>query len=235
MSGGEFLSGMRTAVPSLIATAPFGLLVGAMAIENGLSVGQAVLMSTVLFAGASQLVGIELFAGGVAPWLVLLSIVAVNFRMLLYSAGITRHVARWSLPRRLFSFHFVTDAQFAEIERRVDSGESISYAWYLGMGLSFLVAWVLETWLGAVFGRLIENPMAFGFDFLVSIYFLGIVMSFRARPGWLPIVIASALGSLIAYRLIGSPWHILMGAAAGIAAGILRAPGEAPAQEPIDV
>ena len=41
-------------------------------------------------------------------------------------------------------------------------------------------------------------------------------MSFRSRPLWLPVVLASAAASIVAYRTIGSPWHVSAGAAAGI-------------------
>ncbi|MGO4836728.1 hypothetical protein AB4144_31225, partial [Rhizobiaceae sp. 2RAB30] len=47
--------------------------------------------------------------------------------------------------------------------------------------------------------------------------FLGLVMGFRRRPLWLPIVVASAIASVIAFRVVGSPWHVSIGALAGVA------------------
>ena len=41
-------------------------------------------------------------------------------------------------------------------------------------------------------------------------------MSFRKRSRWLPIVVASAVASMIAYKTIGSPWHVTVGALAGV-------------------
>ena len=67
-----------------------------------------------------------------------------------------------------------------------------------------------------MFGQLIPNTHALGIDFLLPIYFLGMVMGFRKRPLWLPVVIVSAIVSVIAYRTVGSPWHVSIGAAAGI-------------------
>jgi predicted branched-subunit amino acid permease len=63
---------------------------------------------------------------------------------------------------------------------------------------------------------MIPNPRALGLDFLLPIYFLGLVMGFRNRPLWLPIVIASAAASILAYKTIGSPWHVSVGAITGI-------------------
>jgi predicted branched-subunit amino acid permease len=70
---------------------------------------------------------------------------------------------------------------------------------------------------GAVFGKLIPDPHALGLDFLLPIYFLGLVMEFRGRPTWLPVVAVSAVASIAAYHFIGSPWHVSVGALAGIA------------------
>ena len=57
------------------------------------------------------------------------------------------------------------------------------------MGAPIWVTWVAETGLGAYFGKLIANAHALGLDFLLPIYFLGLVMSFRSRPLWLPVVL----------------------------------------------
>ena len=173
-----------------------------------MSVGETVLMSTVIYAGASQMVGIELFGKDIAPWVVVLSIFAVNFRHVLYSAAIGRHIGHWSTWQKAVGFFFLVDPQFAESERRAESGQAVGFAWYIGMALPIFVFWVFDTWVGAQFGALIPNPYAIGLDFLLPIYFLGMVMGFRKRPLWLPIVLASASVSILAHHFLSSPWHV---------------------------
>ncbi|TIU26868.1 MAG: branched-chain amino acid ABC transporter permease, partial [Mesorhizobium sp.] len=65
----DFWQGVRLSMPVVVAAAPFGLLFGAIAVDNGFSVLEASLMSAMVFGGASQMVGIELFGQHVAPWL----------------------------------------------------------------------------------------------------------------------------------------------------------------------
>jgi branched chain amino acid efflux pump len=216
----DFMSGARASVPIIIAVLPFGLLFGALAIDNGLSTFETVLMSAAVFGGASQMVGIELFGQKVAPWLIVLSIFAVNFRHVLYSAAFGRRIAAWPPLSKAVGFFLLTDPQFAETENRVEQGKPLSIAWYLGMGLPIWSCWVVEAGLGAYFGQLVPDPRAFGLDFLLPIYFLGLVMSFRKRPLWLPVVAVSAVASVVAYRLVGSPWDITVGALAGIAVAV---------------
>ncbi len=211
-----FWRGARLSVPVVVASAPFAILFGALAVDNGFSVAEATLMSATIYGGASQLVGIELFGHHVAPWLVVLSIFAVNFRHVLYSAAVGKHIDHWPLLNQAVGYFFLVDPQYAEAERKGENGEDVSFAWYMGMALPIYVFWVAESALGALFGRLIPDPHAIGLDFLLPIYFLGLVMSFRKRPRWLPIVIASAVASMIAYKTVGSPWHVSIGALAGV-------------------
>lgn len=212
----EFWQGVRLSVPVVVASAPFAILFGALAVDNGFSVAEATLMSATIYGGASQLVGIELFGQHVAPWLVVLSIFAVNFRHVLYSAAVGKRIDHWPMLKQAIGYFFLVDPQYAEAERKGESGQEVSFAWYMGMAMPIYVFWVAESALGALFGRLIPDPHAIGLDFLLPIYFLGLVMSFRKRPRWLPIVIASAAASMIAYKTVGSPWHVSIGAVAGV-------------------
>jgi predicted branched-subunit amino acid permease len=51
-------------------------------------------------------------------------------------------------------------------------------------------------------------------------------MGFRKRDNWGPIVIASGVVSIIAYKTIGSPWHVSIGALAGILVAVIVAKPE---------
>ncbi|OCW58558.1 AzlC family ABC transporter permease [Hoeflea olei] len=230
----DFLTGVRASVPIVAASAPFALLFGALAVDNGLSVGEAVLMSALLFAGASQMVGLELFSSGIAPWIIVFSVFAVNFRHVLYSAALGRRMGLMPGWRKAVAFFFLTDPQYASAETRADGGKPLSFAWYMGMAVPIYLFWVLGGFLGAVFGRLITDPEAIGLDALLPIYFLGLVLGFRQRSGWLPVVIASGLASIAAYHTVGSPWHVSLGALAGVIVAVLLPPvpdtaGSAPA------
>jgi predicted branched-subunit amino acid permease len=94
----------------------------------------------------------------------------------------------------------------------------------MGAGFTGYLVWVGTTVLGAIFGKLIPDTSAIGADFLLPIYFLGLMMDFRKRPLWLPVVAVSAVASIIAFRLVGSPWHVLLGAIAGVALAVILPP-----------
>lgn len=212
----EIRDAARRGLAIAIAAAPFGVLFGAVAVDNGLTIAEAALMSATLYAGASQLVGVELFDHHVAPWLVVLSIFAVNFRHVLYSAAIAPHIRHLSTWQKATGLFLLTDPQFAETERRADAGVRVSYVWFLVLGLTVYVPWFFLTVLGGFLGNLIGDPKAIGIDVLLPIYFMGLVLGFRSRANWLPVVLASAAGSILALHVVGSPWHVSLGALAGI-------------------
>lgn len=224
MNNSEFTEGLRGAFPVMASAAPFAILFGAVAVANGQTVAEATLMSAIVFAGASQLVGIELFGHKVQPWLIVLSVLAVNFRHILYSAALTKHIRHFSPLQKMLGFHLLTDPQFAQSVQRAESGRSLSFAWYLGFGAMIFVPWVTLSAVGALSGRLIGNPRDIGIDVLLPIYFMVLMLSFRKSANFLPIVAVSGIASALAYEFVGSPWHVSIGALAGVALAALLAP-----------
>jgi 4-azaleucine resistance transporter AzlC len=218
----EFLRGLRDILPIMIATVPFGIVYGALAAKTGLSLGENVLMSALLYAGASQFVALQFWAHPLPFWTIFLSVLAVNLRHVLYSAAMGRKIGHWSAPARYFGFALLVDPTFALAELK--GGARLSAAYYFGIGVPLYVNWVVATAIGAVFGNLIADPEAIGFDFVVTAYFLFLVVSFAKRPNAVPVILASAAGSVLAYLTAGPPWHFAGGALAGmaVAAGLAR-------------
>ncbi|MFN7103678.1 MAG: AzlC family ABC transporter permease [Pseudorhizobium sp.] len=216
MNRSDFKQGLKGGAIIALSSAPFGVLFGAVAIDNGLSFLETLLMSATVYAGASQLVGIELFGQQVEPWLVVLSVFAVNFRHILYSAAIAKFIRHYTPLQKALAFFLLVDPQFAESVRRGESGQGVSASWYFGFGAVIYVSWSFSTMVGAWFGRMIGDPASIGIDILLPVYFLGMVLAFRSRWGFYPIVLASAIASVAAYHTVGSPWHVSIGAAAGV-------------------
>lgn len=110
---------------------------------------------------------------------------------------------------------FLSDPTFGAGEQRAER-QALSPAYYFGFGASIYPLWLLATTTGALMGNLITNPHALGMDMLLSLYFLSLLMGFRARANWLTVVLASGLVSALVFKTIGSPWHIIFGAIVGI-------------------
>lgn len=217
----ELRDGVRDTIPVIIAAAPFAAVYGAAAAAKGMSLFEIVLMSATVYAGASQFVAVDLLATPMPFWTIVLSVFAVNFRHILYSASLSRKMPLFTPAQKLIALAFMVDPQWAMAEKRI-SVRPLTKSYWFGAAGPLFVAWTGFSALGGLFGGLISDPAAVGFDFILPVYFLSILMSFRTGPNWLPVVAASACAALIAHATIGPPFHVAAGAFGGILFAAIR-------------
>ncbi|WP_232818323.1 AzlC family ABC transporter permease [Elioraea thermophila] len=89
MSRAGVVRGLRLAAPLTVGLVPFGLVVGVLA--QGLSALEQALMSALVFAGASQILALELWTDPAPIASAALAAAAVNLRFALMGP----HLAAW--------------------------------------------------------------------------------------------------------------------------------------------
>lgn len=211
----EFKDGVKASLPIVAAASPFGAVYGAAAVSQGMSFFETVFMSVAVFGGASQMVAVDLLATPLPFWTIVLSVFAVNFRHILYSASLGRKMHRFGPFQKALAFFVLIDPQWAISEKRILS-RPLTTGFYFGLAAPLWIVWLLSSAFGAVFGRFVTNPEAIAFDFILPLYFIALLMGFRERYGWLPVVLVSGSAALLAFSIIGPPWHVACGAFAGI-------------------
>jgi 4-azaleucine resistance transporter AzlC len=219
-SWSEFRDGLVELSPAMVAATPIALLYGAVATSKGLSPLEVALSSALVFAGGAQLAAIELWTNPVPIAALVLSTFLINARYILMSASLAPKVAHLPFAAKLLGFHVLADENWALAERRA-AHRRITSAYFFGMGAVFWVNWVLWSWAGTVLGPLLGDPRRFGADFAFTAIFIGLVAGFVTTRHHGIVVIASALAATSAYVAIGSPWHVLAGAFAGMAAAVI--------------
>lgn len=209
------VDGLRDALPILVAVLPFGAVFGTLAIEQGLSFGETMLASATIYAGASQYAMIDLLGQGVPAWSIVLAVFAINFRHVLYSASLGRRLTAFSSVQKALAFFLLVDPQFAAAELRAIT-RGVRPAYFFAYAFLLYGSWLAANAIGAMFGAFLESPESFGFDFILPIYFTGLVMGFHKRPNFVGVLLVSILASLVAYYSVGIPWHISLGGLAGL-------------------
>lgn len=171
------LRGMLASAPFLVVVVPFALLFGVVATEAGLDIVQVMAFSLAVFAGASQFAALQLMQEQAPTIMVLLTSLAVNLRLGMYSAALTPHLG--ALPKRqraLLAFFLVDQSYAASIvayERRPDMPMAEKVAFFAGTVLPIAPLWYLATWMGAALGT--QLPPEFALDFAVPITFIAIL------------------------------------------------------------
>lgn len=216
----DFRDGVVTTLPAMAASTPFAFLLGALATDKGLSTLETGLMSAVVFAGSAQFIVLDTWQSP-APWLLIgLVTFVVNFRHVFMSASVLRHMGAFSPGARCAALLFLADENWAFAESRAAKGR-LTAAYYAGLSGLFYLNWVASTVAGAHVGRLIRDPRAYGFDFAFIAIFIGLIMGFRSRPGFVVTVMASAGAATLVHLLQPGPLSIVVGAAAGILAAAI--------------
>jgi 4-azaleucine resistance transporter AzlC len=210
-------AGMRDVLPALVAAIPIGLLYGALSSGKGLSVAETALTSALVFAGGAQFAAVDLWHAPPPILILALSTLLINARHVLMGASLARKVTHYTPLQRLISFFFLADEIWALSERRAAKAE-LTFAYAMGMSSIFWLNWVSTSTLGALAGSLMGDPRRLGADFAFTALFIGLIAGFwKGRVTAIPIA-ASASVAALTYVSLGPPWHVALGAFAGIAA-----------------
>ena len=214
-------AGALSALPIAVGAFMFGIVYGFVAGQHGVSVLDTVLLSLMVFAGAAQLIAVELWAQPAPLGLLVASTLVVNLRHLLMGTTLLPWFGRTSRRAAYGSVFFMTDESWglsiAEMRR---GGRDAAFL--LGAGLCLYLVWAVSSALGRIFGALLPPLDRFGFDFLTSAFFVALLAGlWRGRRDLLPWLLSAAV-ALLVWKLVPGPWYILAGALAGSLLGALR-------------
>ncbi len=243
MKRDEFRAGVIAVTPLLIGVIPFGLVAGAAPVDAHLGGGIAIGLSTIVFAGASQLAMVDVLGGGGSVAVAVLTAWTINLRLMLYSASLSPFLARESHTRRAGIAYVLTDQAYAvSITRWAGGGREAEperrVPFYLGAALALWVNWQICTVVGVLVGGAIPDSLPI--EFAVPLVFLVLLVpTLTSSPAVMAAVFGGAAAVLCA-QFGDEHLATVAGAAAGITAGVVaeyRRDGPAastPAVEPHD-
>lgn len=212
--------GARDALSLLFGFFPMGIAFGIAAREYGLSTLETSLMSLIVFAGASQFIGIALIASGAGLLEVAVTTFFVNLRHALMSASLAvylQNVRKGLLSLLAFG---VTDETYGLSITRFARGEADR--WYLlGANLVAYLSWNIGTLSGHLAGEflpaMLRDAMAFA---LPAVFVALLVMACRDRVTVAVALFSSAL-SVALYLGEVSFGNVILVGVAGATLGVV--------------
>ncbi len=108
----RFLQGVKAELPLLVGVAPFGMIYGVLAIQAGIIKIQAQAMSSIIFAGSSQIVFTQLVLESAPGLVIVVAVLVVNLRHALYSAWMAPYLQRLSRGWKLLLAYLLTDEAY---------------------------------------------------------------------------------------------------------------------------
>lgn len=216
MSKSAYWSGFRDCSPFILVVAPFGLLFGVVATEAGLNLLETMSMTVLVIAGAAQFTALALLEEQAPTIIVVVTALAVNLRMAMYSAALVPHLGQASLGTRVLASYFMVDQTFAVSIKKFETEPawtlSQKVAYYFGCASSICPFWYGFSLLGALVGQSI--PKEYSLDFAIPICFISLVAPMLRS---LPHLVSALVSVIVALLLVWMPYNLWLIVAAIIA------------------
>lgn len=207
-------------LPLSLATVPWGILCGSLAIKAGLTPWQAQLMSLLVFAGAAQLASITLLGAGGILSSIFSSTFVISARHLLYSAVFQEHIRKLPWWQRCCTAFFLTDEMFAVTLAYIAKHKHFSLLYALSAGISFYLIWNMATFAGIVAGQYLPNLEQLGLEFAIAATFIAIVIPTVKSLATLVSVIVSGISVLVLLQF-APDYALILATIIGMLAGFL--------------
>lgn len=215
-----FWKGFRDGTPFIFVAVPFGLLFGVFATEAGLTLVQTMAFTSTVFAGAAQFAALQLLQDNTPTVIIVVSALAVNLRMAMYSASLTPYLGSAPMWQRAFAAYLTVDQSYAcsivRFEKEPDLSVPQRMAYFVGSVTPITPLWILGTYLGAVLGA--QIPESWALDFALPITFLAMIGPMMRTFAH---VVAALVAITVSLLTVAIPFNLglLIAGCAGMVAG----------------
>ena len=203
-----------------LGIAAWGLVTGVAMVKSGMSVGMAVFMSLMVYAGSAQLAVIPLLSVGAPLWVIWLTASCVNLRFVIFSSMWRSYFAHLPLRHRLALGYFSGDVIFVSFMKRfpkpVPAPEQVPYFW--GAASANWLAWQVPSIAGIVLANAI--PLSWGLGFAGVLALLGVLLSLIFDRATSIAMLVAASVAIAAFAL-PLKLNILVAIAAAVVAGLV--------------
>lgn len=214
--------GLVRTLPLALGAVPFGLAYGVVAVQSGLTIAETMLMSLVVFAGASQFMAVVMLQSGAGIPLIVASTLLVNLRHLMMGLSLSPYLSETTPSwQRVLAFAMTDESYLTSVDHYREQGEGRGNPWFmLAAGGSIYVAWGAASLAGAFAGHSISDPLKWGLDFAMPATFLTMLIPQVVSRRVAAVVAVSAVVATGAYVFVPGKWYIIVAVLAATATGV---------------
>ena len=196
----SFKKGLKDGLPIAIGYLSVSFAFGIFAIENGLTVFQAVIISLLNVTSAGQLAAVPIIAGGGTLVELILSQLVINSRYSLMSVSLSQKLSkRVKLPQKLLIAYGNTDEIFAV---SVSNKGEVGAKYMLGIILLPVIGWTSGTLLGGVVGNILPAMVTAALGVAIYGMFVAIVMPVAKKEKMTALCVLLAIAISCAFKYI---------------------------------
>jgi len=204
----------------LLGIIPFGVITGVAMVASGIPPLIAMLMSLIVFAGASMVASAQLLASAAPAALIILTTLIINLRFMMYSASLRLHFADAPLRWRIAIAYLTADNVYGLLlgrfsEHPQDEGK---LEYFMGAGLVVWAAWQAAVLGGVLIGAGV--PASWRLEFAAPLAFIAMTIPHLRDRAMIAAALAAGV-AVIAAHALPLRLNIVVAAAVGIAAGLV--------------
>ena len=218
----QFLIGMRSAIPIVIAYIPMGIAYAISARSAGLKILETIMMSVSVFTGAGQMLAAQMLSQNALILAIIFATFIINLRYVIMSTCVVNGLKGSPLYQKMFATFGVTDEAFAVFTMRSDDNRSMTY--WMGLMLTTYAAWITGAVIGAFASDVLPEVLKFSFDIAMHAMFISLIVpgikgSFRLA---LTVVITAGINCVLSLFLHGENacWAVIISMLVGALIGV---------------
>lgn len=216
------LRGAKTALQMVLAYIPWGGTIGVLAQAHGLSFGEAMLMSALMFAGSAQVLALSIWVHPLPLLALAISTFSVNLRFALMGPVLSPWLDKLSGWRLWGTLFVLADQNWALSVNELRKGGRDA-GFMIGSGIILWSTWVVVTGLGYELGAVLKPEAGHpAFFAALAVFCAMLVTMWRGKSEILPWVTAGVVAIVVSKLLPGTSWHIVIGAISGCVAALIR-------------
>ena len=217
--------GIYAGIPVFIGYLPIAVTFGLLAVSVKINLHETLSFSAILFAGASQFVGLNMINNGIGAGEIVLTTFLLNFRHFLMSASLSSKVSFRKPLIPVIAFG-VTDESFSIAS--MQDGE-LSESYMLGLNFTAYSGWVMGTAAGFIAGDFLPQVLQQSISICLYAMFVAILIpAVKKTPKAGAIALCGGLANtaLSYLALFSSGWNIIISIIAASFAGMFLFSGE---------
>lgn len=144
----RFISGVKTGLPICMGVIPVGISFGIIARQGGLESWQAILMSIIVIAGASQIMAVGMLVQGASIPAIIFATFLINLRHLIMSTYVMNRLKEKGLLKKMALAYVLVDETFALFSMSEESEDDDKFMF--GINVVLGVSWIVSTMIGCI-------------------------------------------------------------------------------------
>lgn len=214
--------GITAGTPIMLGYLPVAITYGVLAKQSGMSLTELTLMSVMVYAGASQFMGVNMIAVGAGVVEIIMATFVLNFRHFVMSLSFMNRLRGVGLNTRVALSLGLTDESFAlsSIHTK-ESDEENGALFYVALFLTAYFSWVFGSFLGGLFGEVIPEKLSQSMGVALYAMFIGLLVpnvKKELRVGLIAII--AMLINVICTQFMSVGWSIVIATVLGGSSGI---------------